>query len=126
MFFVGEDAAFDGGGAGAFAAAFEFAFGDGLFFGLFGAGAEGFGEALAGEFAVAGLGTGVLDGDDDAGGDVAESDFGGDFVDVLAAGAGGAVELFFEFGFLEGLGRVVGCDCWVHRRPLAWFRTEGG
>ena len=97
MFFVGEDAAFYGGGAGTFAAAFEFAFGDGSFFGFFGPSPEGFGDALAGEIPIAGLGTGILNGDGDAGGDVAEGDFGGDFVDVLTAGAGGTIEVFFEF-----------------------------
>ena len=111
VFFVGEDAAFDGGGARAFAAAFEFAFLDGFFFGSFCAGAQGFSEAFAGEGAVLGLGTGVLDGDDYAGRDVAQGDFGGDFVDVLAARTGGAVEVFFEVGFLKGKLRRL-----VHRR----------
>lgn len=111
MFFVGEDAAFDGGGARAFAAAFEFAFLDGFFFSSFGASAQGFGEAFTGEGAILGLGACVLDGDGDAGRDVAEGDFGGDFVDVLAAGTGGAVEVFFEIGFLiRKLRRL------VHRR----------
>ena len=111
MFFVGEDATFDGGRARAFAAAFEFAFLDGFFFGSFGAGAQGFGEAFAGEGAVLGLGTGVLDGDDYASRDVPQRDFGGDFVDVLAAGTGGAVEMFFEVGFLKRRLRRL-----VHRR----------
>ena len=105
-FFVFEDAAFYGGWAGAFAAAFEFSFLDGFFFGLFRARTEGFGQALAGESAVLGLRARVLDGDGDAGGDVAEGDFGGDFVDVLAAGAGGAVEVFFEVGFGEWVSRT--------------------
>ena len=111
MFFVGEDAAFDSGRAGAFAAAFEFAFLEGFFFGSFCAGAQGFGEAFAGEGAVLGLGTGVLDGDGDAGRNVAEGDFGGDFVDVLATGTRGAVEVFFKIRFLKGKLRRL-----VHRR----------
>jgi hypothetical protein len=37
---------------------------------------------------------------------VAEGDFGGDFVDVLSARAGGTVEVFGEVGLLE---RFLGC-----------------
>ena len=43
-------------------------------------------QAFAGELAVGGLGTGLLDGDGDASGEMAEGDAGGDFVDVLSSG----------------------------------------
>jgi len=58
-------------------------------------------EAFAGESAVLELGASVLNGDGDAGGDVAESHLGRRLVDVLAAGTGGALEDFFEFSFVQ-------------------------
>jgi hypothetical protein len=123
--FVFEDAAFEAGGARGFAAAFEFFFCDGFFFGAVFVEAQGFGKAVAGKDAVARLGTGVLNGDGDAGGDVAQGDFSGDFVDVLPARAGGTVEVFGEVGVPEWL-----CGFGLHTpevcRCIVGVRTRGG
>ena len=59
-------------------------------------GFDGIDQALAGELAVHGLGAGVLDGDGDICVAKPERDGGGDFVHMLAAGAGGAAELLLE------------------------------
>ena len=45
------------------------------------------------------LGTLALRCSHQTGGNVSNPDGGFDFIDVLAAWAGGAVEVFFEFGF---------------------------
>ena len=90
-------------------------------------GLDGIDQALAGELAVHGLGAGVLDGDGDICVAVPERDGGGDFVHMLAAGAGGAAELFLEIrlgdpqavhaalerGFLGGRGFIH--DGMMHR-----------
>ena len=59
-------------------------------------GFDGIDQPLAGELAVHGLGAGILDGDGDICVAIPERDGGGDFVHVLAAGAGGAGELLLE------------------------------
>lgn len=58
-------------------------------------------EAFAGEFAIGGLRTGILNGDGEAAGRVGEGDGGGNFVDVLAAGTAGAREGFDEIAFVD-------------------------
>ena len=63
-------------------------------------------EAFAGELTIGELRPGILDGDGDVGRDMAERDAGGNLVDVLSAGTGGAGEMLLEVGFVEmGRGR---------------------
>ena len=80
------------------------------FFALVPGGAHGFALAqlqssektFAGDLPVHELGTRVLNGDGNVGGEMAQGDARGNFVDVLAARPGGAAEDFLQLGFVQG------------------------
>jgi len=91
-------------------AAFEFAGGAALGGDAFAGALELVGEEFPGGEAVGGLGAVFLHLDEDAGGGVAELDAGGDFIDVLAAGAAGVGEGFFDAGHVAAEGDEVGAE----------------
>jgi hypothetical protein len=75
-------------------------------------------EAFPGEGAVAGLGAAILAADGEASGVVEDFDGGGDFVDVLAAGAGGAAEALGEVFRAEAEGFEAFGEGGVHGREV--------
>ena len=105
MLFCFEDALFQSPGPGPGAAANflpSVFLGEARVFAVFLDEAE---ETKPGSAAIDGLGAGVLNSDAEAGGGVAKSDCGGDFVHMLSARATAAGELFLEvfFAKIQGL-----------------------
>src|SRR3954468_16794913 len=62
---------------------------------------QGLEEALAGEFAILGLGTSILDRNRETRWNVAQDDFRGGFIDVLTARPRGAFEDLLQLSFDE-------------------------
>ncbi len=75
------------------------------------AGLDGGEETFAGELAIGGLGTGVLDGDDDVRGPMTERDARGDLVHVLSARPGGVGKGLLKIGFVQ-------CREWLGHRTM--------
>jgi hypothetical protein len=59
-------------------------------------------EPFPGKLAVHALGTRILHGDGNTGGQMAQGDPRGDLVDVLSARTAGAAEGFLQFSFVQG------------------------
>jgi hypothetical protein len=100
-FFVLKNAGFDAGGAFSFLAASALDFGGSSLLTFSHSIIQRLQETFASELAVLELGARILDGDEDAGGQMAQNYFGGGFVDVLSARSRRAFEGFFEFRLVQ-------------------------